>query len=51
MTYNFMFFFNNVLLGIGLAMDAFSVSLGNGLNEPKMRKSKAHLARTEGQRL
>lgn len=40
MTYNFMFFFNNVLLGIGLAMDAFSVSLANGLNEPKMRKSK-----------
>ena len=31
-----------VLLGIGLgfslAMDAFSVSLANGLNEPKMRK-------------
>lgn len=38
--YNFMFFFNNVLLGVGLAMDAFSVSLANGLNEPKMRKSK-----------
>lgn len=43
MTYNFMFFFNNVLLGIGLAMDAFSVSLANGLNEPKMRKSKMFL--------
>ena len=40
MTYSFMFFFNNVLLGVGLAMDAFSVSLANGLNEPKMRKSK-----------
>lgn len=40
MTYDFMFFFNNVLLGVGLAMDAFSVSLANGLNEPKMRKSK-----------
>lgn len=38
--YGFMFFFNNVLLGVGLAMDAFSVSLANGLNEPKMRKSK-----------
>ncbi len=24
-------------LGVGLAMDAFSVSLANGLNEPKMR--------------
>lgn len=32
-----MFVFNNVLLGVGLAMDAFSVSLANGLNEPKMR--------------
>ena len=27
-------------LGVGLAIDAFSVSLANGLNEPKMRKSK-----------
>lgn len=27
----------SVLLGIGLAMDAFSVSLANGLNEPKMK--------------
>ena len=33
-----MFFFNSVLLGAGLAMDAFSVSLANGLNEPAMRK-------------
>ncbi|MBR2714926.1 MAG: manganese efflux pump [Ruminococcus sp.] len=40
MSYNFLFFFNNVLLGIGLAMDAFSVSLANGLNEPKMRAHK-----------
>lgn len=40
MTYNFIFFFNNILLGVGLAMDAFSVSLANGLNEPKMRKLK-----------
>ena len=37
---NFTFFFNNILLGIGLAMDAFSVSLANGLNEPEMKKSK-----------
>lgn len=37
---NFMFFFNSALLGIGLAMDAFSVSLANGLNEPKMNKLK-----------
>ena len=34
------FFVNNIFLGIGLAMDAFSVSLANGLNEPKMRKSR-----------
>ena len=37
---NFAFFFNNILLGIGLAMDAFSVSLANGLNEPSMKKRK-----------
>ncbi len=36
MNWNFMFFFNSILLGVGLAMDAFSVSLANGLNEPKM---------------
>lgn len=34
-----MFFVKNALLGIGLAMDAFSVSLANGLNNPKMKKS------------
>ena len=28
------------LLGIGLAMDAFSVSVANGLNEPRMKKNK-----------
>lgn len=33
---NVMFFFNSILLGVGLAMDAFSVSLANGLNEPRM---------------
>ncbi|MBR4867214.1 MAG: manganese efflux pump, partial [Clostridia bacterium] len=38
---SFTFFLNSALLGIGLAMDAFSVSLANGLNEPCMRKSKA----------
>ena len=32
--------FSSVLLGIGLAMDAFSVSLANGLNEPKMHLRK-----------
>lgn len=34
------FFTNSILLGVGLAMDAFSVSLANGLNEPKMRAKK-----------
>lgn len=31
-----MFFLNSALLGVGLAMDAFSVSMVNGLNEPRM---------------
>jgi len=38
--FDFLFFFNNILLGVGLAMDAFSVSLANGLNEPCMKKRK-----------
>ena len=36
--WNFQFFLNSAMLGVGLAMDAFSVSLANGLNEPCMRK-------------
>ena len=44
MDWNFVFFFNSILLGIGLAMDAFSVSLANGLNEPGMRPKKMCLA-------
>lgn len=39
--FDFLFFFNTVLIGIGLAMDAFSVSLANGLNEPCMSKRRA----------
>ncbi len=39
----FMFYFNSLLLGIGLAMDAFSVSLANGLNESHMRLRKMTL--------
>lgn len=35
-----MFFVNSILFGIGLAMDAFSVSLVNGFLEPKMKKSR-----------
>lgn len=37
---DFMFILNSALLGVGLAMDAFSVSLANGLNEPEMTKGK-----------
>ena len=40
MSWNFVFFFNSFLLGVGLAMDAFSVSLANGLREPKMTRRK-----------
>ena len=40
MEMNFMFFFNSILFGVGLAMDAFSVSMANGLHEPDMKKSK-----------
>ena len=36
----FVFFLNSALLGVGLAMDAFSVSLANGLNEPCMKKGR-----------
>lgn len=36
-----LFFINSILLGIGLAMDAFSVSVANGLNEPNMPKTKS----------
>ncbi len=35
---SFVFFINSILLGVGLAMDAFSVSLANGLEEPNMKK-------------
>ena len=37
---NIQFFINSGLLGVGVAMDAFSVSVANGLNEPKMSKKK-----------
>ena len=40
MELSFVFFFNSALLGIGLAMDAFSVSLANGLNEHSMKPGK-----------
>lgn len=37
---DFMFFVNSVLLGIALAMDAFSVSIADGLSEPEMKRKK-----------
>ena len=36
MEWSFALVISSVLLGIGLAMDAFSVSLANGLTEPQM---------------
>ena len=36
-----LFVFNSILLGVGLAMDAFSVSIANGLSEPRMRPLKS----------
>ena len=35
-----LFLFNSVAFGVGLAMDAFSVSLANGLNEPAMPRGR-----------
>ena len=35
---SFAFFFTNIMLGVGLAMDAFSVSLANGLADHGMRR-------------
>lgn len=40
MEWSILFFVNSVLFGVGLAMDAFSVSLANGLNEPGMKLSR-----------
>lgn len=37
MDFNIGFIITSILLGAGLAMDAFSVSLANGLNEPNMK--------------
>ena len=36
------FLLNNTMLGVGLAMDAFSVSMANGLSEPRMKKTKMY---------
>lgn len=41
MNFNFLFFFNSILLGVGLAADAFTVSLADGLAEPCMCRKKS----------
>lgn len=43
MSYNLMFFVNSILLGVGLAMDAFSVSVANGLHNHSMKKNQMSL--------
>ena len=40
MEWNLIFFVNSVLLGVGLAMDAFSVSIANALGESQMKKGR-----------
>ena len=40
MNLSLLFILNSVLFGVGLAMDAFSVSLANGLNEPEMKRGR-----------
>lgn len=47
MEWSLVFFLNSALLGVGLAMDAFSVSMANGLHDPKMgRGTMAKIAGT-----
>ena len=36
-------FISSILLGVGLAMDAFSVSLANGLSDPAMKKKRMRI--------
>lgn len=43
MSFTLLFVSNSILLGVGLAMDAFSVSLANGLYEPRMPFARAGL--------
>ncbi len=43
MKYDILFFAQSALLGLGLAINAFSVSLANGLHEPNMKKRKTCL--------
>ena len=43
MNFLILFVTNSILLGIGLAMDAFSVSIANALNEPDMKITRMSL--------
>ena len=43
MEWSFVFFLNSALLGVGLAMDAFSVSLANGLHDPHMSRRRGSI--------
>ncbi|MBP5520584.1 MAG: manganese efflux pump [Treponema sp.] len=40
MEWNLVFLLNSILLGVGLAMDAFSVSIANALTESQMKKKR-----------
>lgn len=40
MNWSISFVITSIMMGVGLAMDAFSVSMANGLNEPKMKSNK-----------
>lgn len=42
-SWSLVFFLNSILFGIGLAMDAFSVSAANGLHEPDMPRARMGL--------
>ena len=40
MNWDFLFFFNSIFLGVGLAMDAFSVSIANAMHDNRMKKTR-----------
>lgn len=41
--FSFLFFINSLLFGVALAVDAFTVSIANGMNEPNIKKGKSFL--------
>lgn len=38
MNMNLIFFIASILLGVGLAMDAFAISIANGISRPDVRR-------------